>query len=86
MIVLLLIGLAQSLVLVSVTKADTFEVNQDDGCSVTISPATATVDCGNEIQFAAITTGTCTTPDYLWSVTSSIGSTITQNGFYIRQV
>jgi len=91
MSMLLLIGLVQSLVLTPVSHAapfnvnsdvDAFEVNQGDGCSVTISPATVTVDCGNEIQFAAIPTGTCATPDYTWSVITFIGSTITQDGLY----
>jgi hypothetical protein len=80
--VLLLTGLVQSLVLVPVIKADTFEVNQGDECSITISPATATVYCGNEIQFATIPSGTCETPDYAWSIISRIGSTITQDGLY----
>jgi hypothetical protein len=80
--VLLLTGLVQSLVLVPVIKADTFDVNQGDECSITISPATVTVDCGNEIQFAAIPTGTCEIPDYAWSVITFIGSTITQSGLY----
>jgi hypothetical protein len=91
MIVLLLIGLAQSLVLTPVSHAaplnvnsdvDALEVNQGNECSIIISPATVTVDCGNEIQFAAIPTGTCETPDYTWSLISTIGSTITQNGLY----
>jgi len=91
MSMLLLLGLIQSLVLTPVSHAaplnvnsdvDALEVNQADGCSVTISPATVTVDCGNEIQFAAIPTGTCETPDYTWSVISTIGGTITQSGLY----
>jgi hypothetical protein len=55
---------------------------EEEECSVTISPATVTVDCGDTIQFAAIPSGTCATPDYACSVISTIGSTITQSGLY----
>jgi hypothetical protein len=52
-------------------------------CTVNISPQSATVDCGNTVQFSATTTGTgCATPVYQWSVTSTIGSTISQSGLY----
>ena len=52
-------------------------------CTVAISPESATVECGNEKQFTATTTGTgCVTPVYEWHVTSTIDSTVDANGKY----
>jgi len=53
-------------------------------CTVNIIPESETVDCGNTVNFSAITTGTgCATPVYTWSVVSTIGSTINQTtGLY----
>lgn len=91
MTVLLLSGLVQSIIFMPVSQAttfsaksivDAFDINQGDECSIIISPANVTVDSGDTIQFAAIPSGTCETPDYTWSVISLIGSTITQSGLY----
>jgi hypothetical protein len=49
-------------------------------CTVSISPATDTVDCWDEIEFGA--TSSCSGGTYTWSKTTTIGSTIDQNGKY----
>jgi hypothetical protein len=52
-------------------------------CTVTIDPQTATIFEGGQRTFTATTTGTeCATPVYSWSITTSIGSTITADGVY----
>jgi hypothetical protein len=52
-------------------------------CMVTVSPSSATVKEGESKVFSASTTGeNCSRGVYTWSVSSTIGSTITQNGLY----
>ena len=52
-------------------------------CAVAISPASAIVNSGACRTFTSTTTGTdCTAGDYTYSVTTNIGSTITQQGVY----
>jgi len=52
-------------------------------CTIAITPPSATVKEGEAKIFRASTTGeNCSTGVYTWSVTSTIGSTITQQGVY----
>ncbi|MCX5884802.1 MAG: hypothetical protein NT096_02640 [Proteobacteria bacterium] len=52
-------------------------------CTVTLSPPSVTVKEGESKTFSASTSGqNCSKGVYTWSVTSTIGSTITQQGAY----
>jgi hypothetical protein len=53
---------------------------EQECCTVAISPTTAEVESGGFNTFTSTTTGICGT--LTWSVTSTIGSTVTQNGLY----
>jgi YVTN family beta-propeller protein len=53
-------------------------------CEVTITPSTATVSFGEAVQFSASTTCNegIVSGNYIWDLTSSLGSTIDENGLY----
>jgi len=51
-------------------------------CFISIEPETAEVVSGQTLSFTVIPEGDCDDPDYEWSVTKDIGSSIDQNGNY----
>ena len=51
-------------------------------CSINIEPETKEVISGQTASFNVTTEGDCSTPNYEWSVESTIGSKIDQNGNY----
>lgn len=51
-------------------------------CSISIEPGSADVRSRETVAFTVIPNGDCSTPDYAWSVESTIGSKVDQNGVY----
>jgi hypothetical protein len=52
-------------------------------CVLGVFPSHTAVESGASVQFEAVSTGEgCSSPDYQWSISSSIGSTIDQAGNY----
>jgi len=49
-------------------------------CTVAISPKTASVESGDTIEFKAVSSGTCATAEYSWSIDTNIDSQLTPNG------
>jgi hypothetical protein len=51
-------------------------------CEISINPTTTEVVSGGSMSFTVATEGDCEEPNYEWSVESTIGSNIDQNGTY----